>query len=174
VPYDAGCLIVRDGDAHRAAFATEPPYLARFTSGTGAVKEGTSWPADLGVDLSRGFRALKASWLHLKRFCISSLLALHAWGTISYTHTVLQFIRARVQIWFTLRQYGTAALGAAVLRNVRQAASLAALVDEASDLERLAPVHLNIVCFRFVPVLSVADASGPRALDEDALNELNR
>jgi glutamate/tyrosine decarboxylase-like PLP-dependent enzyme len=36
-----------------------------------------------------------------------------------------------------------------MLRNCRQAAALAALVDAAPDLERLAPVALNIVCFRY-------------------------
>ncbi len=35
-PYDAGCVLVRDGALHRAAFATEPPYLARFDRGTAA------------------------------------------------------------------------------------------------------------------------------------------
>jgi glutamate/tyrosine decarboxylase-like PLP-dependent enzyme len=60
-PYDAGCVMVRDGALHRAAFATEPPYLARFDRGTAA---GPPWFADYGTDLSRGFRALKVwfSW----------------------------------------------------------------------------------------------------------------
>jgi glutamate/tyrosine decarboxylase-like PLP-dependent enzyme len=107
-PYDAGCVLVRDGERHRAAFATAPSYLARFDRGTAA---GAPWFADYGPDLSRGFRALK--------------------------------------VWFTWREHGTAGLGAAMLRNCRQAEALAALVDAAPDLERLAPVALNIVCFRY-------------------------
>ncbi|MFT3772357.1 MAG: pyridoxal-dependent decarboxylase [Minicystis sp.] len=55
-PYDAGCVLVRDGALHRAAFATEPPYLSRFDRGIAA---GAPWFADYGPDLSRGFRALK-------------------------------------------------------------------------------------------------------------------
>ena len=54
-PYDAGCVLVRDGALHRAAFATEPSYLARFDRGTAA---GPPWFADLGPDLSRGFREI--------------------------------------------------------------------------------------------------------------------
>jgi glutamate/tyrosine decarboxylase-like PLP-dependent enzyme len=108
VPYDAGCVLVRDGELHRAAFATEPSYLARFDRGTAA---GRPWFADLGPDLSRGFRALK--------------------------------------VWFTWREHGTAGLGAAMARNCRQAARLAAEIQSCADLELLAPVTLNIVCFRY-------------------------
>jgi glutamate/tyrosine decarboxylase-like PLP-dependent enzyme len=107
-PYDAGCILVRDGAHQRAAFATEPPYLARFDRGTAA---GAPWFADYGPDLSRGFRALK--------------------------------------VWFTWREHGTEGLGAAMLENCRQAEALAVAIDAADDLERLAPVSLNIVCFRY-------------------------
>jgi glutamate/tyrosine decarboxylase-like PLP-dependent enzyme len=119
VPYDAGCILVRDGDRHRAAFATEPPYLARYDRGAAG---GRPWFADLGPDLSRSFRALK--------------------------------------VWFTWREHGTAGLGAAMARNCRQAAALAAAIDRTPDLERLAPVALNIVCFRYR-----ADGLAPDELD---------
>lgn len=56
VPYDAGFLLVRDGAAHRAAFASPAAYLQRAPRGLAA---GDVWPCDLGPDLSRGFRALK-------------------------------------------------------------------------------------------------------------------
>jgi glutamate/tyrosine decarboxylase-like PLP-dependent enzyme len=64
IPYDAGCLIVRDPKAHVAAFAQPASYLARGTRGLSA---GSPWPCDLGPDLSRGFRALKV-WMALKVF----------------------------------------------------------------------------------------------------------
>ncbi len=107
VPYDAGCVLVRDGDLMRATFATEPPYLARYERGAGA---GAPWFADYGIDLSRGFRALK--------------------------------------IWFTLREQGRDRLGAAILKNCRQAAALARAIGRANELELMAPVALDIVCFR--------------------------
>lgn len=62
VPYDAGFLLVRDEAKHRAAFAQRPPYLARTARGLAA---GEPWFTDYGVDLSRGFRALKV-WFALK------------------------------------------------------------------------------------------------------------
>lgn len=59
VPYDSGFLLVRDSALHRDAFAQPAAYLARSPAGLGA---GEHWPCDFGVDLSRGFRALKV-WM---------------------------------------------------------------------------------------------------------------
>ncbi|MEL6374139.1 MAG: pyridoxal-dependent decarboxylase [Pseudomonadota bacterium] len=64
VPYDAGFLLVRDGEAHKATFAAPASYLQRATRGLAA---GETWPCDLGPDLSRGFRALKV-WFTLQTF----------------------------------------------------------------------------------------------------------
>lgn len=69
VPYDAGCVLVRDGQAHRAAFAERPEYLA---SGVGGLAAGDPWPCDYGIDLSRGFRALKV-WIALHHYGIDQL-----------------------------------------------------------------------------------------------------
>ncbi len=59
VPYDAGFLLVRDGAAHKRAFAATAAYLQRAERGLAA---GETWPCDLGPDLSRGFRAFK-TWM---------------------------------------------------------------------------------------------------------------
>ena len=62
VPYDAGCVLVRDAEAHRATFSADRNYLSRFERGTGA---GDPWYTDFGPELSRGFRALKV-WVTLR------------------------------------------------------------------------------------------------------------
>jgi aromatic-L-amino-acid decarboxylase len=54
-----------------------------------------------------------------------------------------------LKTWFTLRVYGAEALGQAMLNSCRLAAYLAEEVDRRPELERLAPVALNIVCFRY-------------------------
>lgn len=60
--------------------------------------------------------------------------------------------RARaLAVWATLRAYGRAGYREMVERHLGLAQHLAELVDAAPDLERLAPVPLNIVCFRARP-----------------------
>jgi glutamate/tyrosine decarboxylase-like PLP-dependent enzyme len=82
--------------------------LRRETRGLSA---GSSWPCDLGPDLSRGFRALKT--------------------------------------WFTLKTYGTEKLGDVITRTCALAGYLEARILAEPRLELLAPVQLNIVCFRY-------------------------
>jgi glutamate/tyrosine decarboxylase-like PLP-dependent enzyme len=117
VPYDAGFLLVRDGERHRAAFAAPAAYLRRETRGLAA---GSPWPCDLGPDLSRGFRALKT--------------------------------------WFTLKTFGTEKLGTMMARTCALASYLQERVLAEPRLELMAPVNLNIVCFRY------------RAEDADRIN----
>ncbi len=64
VPYDAGCILVRDGALQAATFAQDLAYLAREDRG---VAGNAPWPCDLGPDLSRGFRALKV-WMTLATY----------------------------------------------------------------------------------------------------------
>jgi glutamate/tyrosine decarboxylase-like PLP-dependent enzyme len=109
VPYDAGCVLVRDASAHRSAFAARPSYLAGHAEGLAA---GDPWYCDFGPELSRGFRALK--------------------------------------VWFSLKAYGVERYGELISRNCAQARQLAALIESHAELELLAKVALNIVCFRFV------------------------
>ncbi len=108
VPYDAGCILVRERAHAEDAFAAPAAYLQRAARG---LAGGAPWPCDLGPDLSRGFRALK--------------------------------------VWFTFKTWGADAIGASILQSCEVARHLAALVDAAPMLERMAPVALNIVCFRY-------------------------
>ena len=68
-------------------------------------------------------------------------------------------------VWATLRAYGREGYREMVERHLDLAQRLAARVDDAPDLERLADVPLNIVCFRF----------RPDGIDDEArLDDLNR
>jgi glutamate/tyrosine decarboxylase-like PLP-dependent enzyme len=74
--------------------------------------------------------------------------------------------RARgLAVWATLAAYGRQGYREVVERHLDLAWRVAARVDEADDLERLADVPLNIVCFRYRPT---------GVEDEGALNDLNR
>jgi glutamate/tyrosine decarboxylase-like PLP-dependent enzyme len=73
--------------------------------------------------------------------------------------------RARaLSVWATLRAYGRDGYRAMVERHLGLAQHLARRVDEAPELERLADVPLNIVCFR----------AHPDGWSEENLDELNR
>jgi aromatic-L-amino-acid decarboxylase len=54
-----------------------------------------------------------------------------------------------LKTWFTLKVYGTEALGAVMSRTCALARYLEARILETPELELLAPVQLNIVCFRY-------------------------
>lgn len=108
VPYDAGFVLVRDGELHHDTFASPAAYLQRETRGMAA---GSPWPCDFGPDLSRGFRALKT--------------------------------------WFTLQVYGSEKLGRVISNTCALAQYLRRRIEAEAMLELLAPVALNIVCFRY-------------------------
>lgn len=69
VPYDAGCILLRDAAMHLATFQSEAAYLAHAESGTAG---GAPWFADYGPELSRRFRAL-AIWFAFKEFGTAKL-----------------------------------------------------------------------------------------------------
>ena len=56
-----------------------------------------------------------------------------------------------LKVWAQLREFGTDRLGSLIQRNCDQATYLGARIDERDTLERLAPVSLQIVCFRVRP-----------------------
>jgi aromatic-L-amino-acid/L-tryptophan decarboxylase len=75
-----------------------------------------------------------------------------------------------LKVWFTLKEHGADRLGQAILANCRQARYLAARVREQELLQLMAPVALNIVCFRvWAPALSAAEAD---RLNADLIAEL--
>ncbi|MHB0922506.1 MAG: pyridoxal phosphate-dependent decarboxylase family protein [Bellilinea sp.] len=123
MPYEIGCALVRDPQLHRNAFAETPEYLAHADRG---LAGGDLWFSDLGVQLSRGFRSLKA--------------------------------------WMMLKEQGVHKYGRMMDQNVAQIHYLKERVDREPELELVAPMSLNILCFRF----------NPGGLDLETLNAINR
>jgi glutamate/tyrosine decarboxylase-like PLP-dependent enzyme len=108
VNFDAGCVLFRNAELHSRSFSIPASYLSTLHGGiaTGDYKFG-----ELGIDLSRNFRALKA--------------------------------------WLSFKNYGFDKYARMVEQNVAQASYLASLVEAHPDLELVAPVPLNVACFRF-------------------------
>jgi aromatic-L-amino-acid/L-tryptophan decarboxylase len=69
VPYDAGCVLVRDAEQHWLTFTSRPSYLEGAERG---LSGGGRWFCEYGPELSRGFRALKV-WFTLKTYGVQAL-----------------------------------------------------------------------------------------------------
>ncbi len=108
VNYDAGFVLVRDGEAHRRSFSARPDYLSPEERG---LAGGNPWFCEYGLELSRGFRALK--------------------------------------IWWQIKEHGLIRIGQKISDNCNQARYLGTLISKEAELELLAPIGLNIVCFRY-------------------------
>lgn len=130
VPFEAGCALVRNRSAQRAAFALTPDYLKHAERG---LASGALWFSDYGPQLSRGFRALK--------------------------------------VWLSFKEHGLDKFGRLIDQNIAQAHELAALIGAEPLLELMAPVVLNIVCFRYRPPGLAAEKLN--ALNEELLIRLH-
>ena len=68
-----------------------------------------------------------------------------------------------LKLWSVIRSYGTDGLQKKIREHIGFAARLKEMILDESDFEILAPVIINVVCFRFCPA----------GLSENNLNELN-
>lgn len=126
MPYEIGCILVRDQEKHRDAFFLRPDYLARVEGGRGLTGGDLPWLTDYGYQLSRQFRALKA--------------------------------------WMSIKEHGRVKYARVIQQNIDQAHYLEELIEDSEKLELMAPVPLNVVCFRFVTA----------ELDDTELDKLNQ
>ena len=69
-----------------------------------------------------------------------------------------------LKVWMTIKEHGLDRFGRMIARNVDQAQYFGQLVENDPALELLAPIGLDIVCFRF----------NPGNLDHEQLNTLNK
>ena len=69
-----------------------------------------------------------------------------------------------LKAWISIKEHGIRKYGRLIQQNIDQAAYLAALVEKTPELELMAPVPLNVVCFRY----------RRDGVDDSVLDELNR
>jgi glutamate/tyrosine decarboxylase-like PLP-dependent enzyme len=69
-----------------------------------------------------------------------------------------------LKVWMSIKEHGLDRLGRMMARNVEQAHYLGQLIENEQNMELLAPIGLNIVCFRY----------NPGRLDDETLNALNK
>ena len=72
-------------------------------------------------------------------------------GTTYFADKGLQLSRSfrALKVWMSLKEQGVKKIGAMISKNIAQAQFLEKLVYQQKNLQLLAPVSLNIVCFRF-------------------------
>ncbi|MDR3696006.1 aminotransferase class V-fold PLP-dependent enzyme [Mucilaginibacter sp.] len=121
--YEVGCVLFKDAVAHRAAFTNTVNYLTAHERGLAGGPETIS---NYGVELSRGFKALK--------------------------------------VWMSLKEHGLEKYSDMITQNINQAFYLGDQVKQQLQLELMAEVTMNVVCFRF----------NPGNLDVEQLNILNK
>lgn len=71
-----------------------------------------------------------------------------------------------LKLWFVIRTYGVNGLREKIRKHIMMAEDFTAWVEKHADFELLAPVDLNLVCFRYNP--------GAKDLTEEELGLLNK
>jgi glutamate/tyrosine decarboxylase-like PLP-dependent enzyme len=126
--------------------------------------DGHKWlnaPYDIGFAFVRDPQLHAASFSASAAYLGTEALARPVFGNLASEMSR----RARaLPVWATLRAYGRDGYREMVERHLALAQRVARQVDAAPDLERLANVPLNVVCFRF----------HPPGVDEAELDDLNR
>lgn len=110
---------------------------------------------------------------HKDTFCLTPEYLQHdeeggglASGKLWFSEYGLQLTRQfrALKVWMSVKEHGLDRLGRMIDRNVAQAGYLAELIDDEKTLELVAPISLDIVCFRY----------NPGDMDTDGLNALNK
>jgi glutamate/tyrosine decarboxylase-like PLP-dependent enzyme len=162
-----GCWLHVDGAF--GLFARVSPRLAPFALGCerahSVIADGHKWlnvPYDCGFAFVHDERYLHAAFGANAPYIPAGTDARPSYAFLGPEMSR----RARsFAVWATLRAYGRAGYRALVERHCDLAARVARQVEEAPDLELLAPAQLNVVCFR----------ARPEGVDDEAeLDRLNR
>ena len=69
IPYDCGCILIRDGQLHRTVFSQPTASYLTLMNGGITPSEGEVFFCDYGLELSRGMKSLKV-WMTLKTYGI--------------------------------------------------------------------------------------------------------
>jgi aromatic-L-amino-acid/L-tryptophan decarboxylase len=119
-----------------------------------------SVPVECGCALVRDGRLLRDTWSLVPPY-LRTEEGKGFGGLPWYSEYGFQQTRGfrALKLWMTLQHLGRSGVAGLVRRHVTLAHRFAAAVDAASDLERVAPVELSVVCFRYAPPGWMEDAA---------------
>lgn len=127
------------------------------------------------IPFEAGCTIIRSEPDHKESFCVTPEYLQHdkegrglAAGKYWFSEYGLQLTRQfrALKVWMSVKEHGLDRFGRIMEQNVAQARYLSRLIEGCPDLEMMAPVGLDIVCFRYNPEGS--------ALDLETLNDINR
>jgi len=78
-----------------------------------------------------------------------------------------------LKLWFVLRSFGTEALQEKLRFHIRLARDLSEIISQDDEFELMAPVTLNLICFRYRPK-GIEDENQLNKINELLLNNINQ
>ena len=122
-------------------------------------------PFEAGCAVVRSEKAHRGTFSLTPEYLAHETRGLAA-GHIWFTDYGLQLSRQfrALKVWMSIKEHGLDRFGRMIARNVEQAHYFGQLVEKDPNMELLAPIGMDIVCFRF----------NPGGLDETALNAINK
>ena len=157
-------------DGAYGAIGVADPALAARYAGLGRADslaldphKWLSVPVECGCALVRDGRLLRDTWSLVPPY-LRTEEGKGFGGLPWYSEYGFQQTRGfrALKLWMILQHLGRTGVAALVRRHVALARRLAAAVDAAPDLERVAPVELSVVCFRYAPPGWAGDAATAR------------
>lgn len=123
------------------------------------------------IPFEAGCIVVKSEKAHRLTFSLTPEYLAHetrglAAGNLWFSDYGLQLSRQfrALKVWMSIKEHGLDRFGRMIARNVEQAHYFGTLVEKEATLELMAPIGLDIVCFRF----------NPGELDMQELNALNK
>ena len=123
------------------------------------------------IPFEAGCAIVRSEKAHRNTFSLTPEYLAHetrglAAGHIWFSDYGLQLSRQfrALKVWMSIKEHGLDRFGRMIARNVEQAHYFGQLVEQEPTLELMAPIGMDIVCFRF----------NPRGLEDAALNALNK
>lgn len=125
----------------------------------------------LHIPFEAGCAIIRSEKAHRQTFSLTPEYLAHetrgiAAGHLWFSDYGLQLSRQfrALKVWMSIKEHGLDRFGRMIARNVEQAHYLGELIENDPQLELMAPIGMDIVCFRF----------NPGNMDVDALNALNK
>jgi aromatic-L-amino-acid decarboxylase len=126
-------------------------------------------PVDLSVLYCRRMDLVRAAFALTPEFILSGDEAAATRRNLMNTGIQLGRRFRSLKLWMILRSFGAKAIRAHLAEHIRLAQLFASWIDADPDFERLAPVPLSVVCFRWNPIGT--DGAKRAESDLDAANE---